>query len=281
MAKTTRFLILGDMHGRMPHVYAKKFDAVIAVGDFCSDAPRKWMFEVMKRRMENPRYKKEWTEIVGKKKAKKMMEKQWQDGRKTLNRLNQLGKWTFIVPGNWDFAEEGMWHLLHVDLDNLIDCHGRAIETDQLIFIGYGVNSGPEIPLGRRPKNKRERRMISWFQDMHRYYDKMFRAAKKARKPVIFLSHNVPYGTGLDLITDKRSPLRGEHAGSVLARKIIEKWQPLACIGGHMHEHFKAEKIGRTICVNAGFGTRVNVAMDVKGKKVAALNFLKDGKRVK
>ena len=48
----------------------------------------------------------------------------------------------------------------------------------------------------------------------------------------------------------------------------------------HAHEHFKAEKIGKTLCVNAGFGTHVNVVMDVKGKKVAALNFLKDGKRV-
>lgn len=277
MPSKTRFLILGDMHGRMPHVYVKKYDAIIAVGDFCSDEPRKWIFETMRRRIKDPRYKKDWTDLIGKKRAKEMADRQWDAGRKTLARLNSLGRYAFIVPGNWDFAEEGLWHLLHVDLDNLIDCHARMVETDSVVFIGYGMSSGPEIPLGQNPKNKKKRIALARYAGMKKYYDKLFRSAKKIGKPVIFLAHNVPYGTSLDLITDKRSPSVGEHAGSVLARQLVEKWQPMACIGGHMHEHFKTEKIGKTVCVNAGFGTRVNVVMDVAGRR-AAFRFLRGGK---
>ena len=37
----TGLLIMGDLHGQKPEIYAHDFDAVIAPGDFCSDAPKK------------------------------------------------------------------------------------------------------------------------------------------------------------------------------------------------------------------------------------------------
>ncbi len=32
-----RFLIVGDLHGQMPKIHFKEFDAIIAPGDFCPD----------------------------------------------------------------------------------------------------------------------------------------------------------------------------------------------------------------------------------------------------
>jgi len=104
-------------------------------------------------------------------------------------------------------------------------------------------------------------------------YDKLFRSAINRKKPIIFLSHNVPFNTPLDKIINKDSPRHGYHYGSLIAREMIEKYQPLVCIGGHMHEHFGKCKIGKTICINAGFGSYVNVWLELSGNKIKKLEF--------
>lgn len=40
------------------------------------------------------------------------------------------------------------------------------------------------------------------------------------------------------------------------AREMIEKYQPLICESGHIHEHFGKDKIGKTVCINSGFGSK-------------------------
>jgi len=84
----------------------------------------------------------------------------------------------------------------------------------------------------------------------------------------IFLVHNVPFNTKLDKITSKHAPaaVRGKHYGSLVARKIIEKYQPPLCVGGHMHEGFGVDKIGKTICVNNGEGSKNQYAVIEIGK---------------
>ena len=39
----TKFLIVGDLHGQIPKIREKKFDAIIAPGDFCSDELKKYI----------------------------------------------------------------------------------------------------------------------------------------------------------------------------------------------------------------------------------------------
>lgn len=284
MAQKTRFLIIGDLHGRMPRLYAKRFDAIIAPGDFCSDESRTYIFEAMRRKQKNPRFKKDWTDLAGKRKASNIIAYQLFRGRRILERLNAIGKPVFVVPGNWDSAEDGTWHALHADLNRVFDCHGRVIETSRMICIGYGISSGPEYPIMKELQEglsqKKLAKEIRHFREIAKAYDRLFRRAKKEKKPIIFLTHNVPYNTELDLITDRRSTRCGLHFGSVLARYLIEKWQPLICIGGHMHEHFTADQIGKTVCVNAGFGSFVNIIMDMKGKRISKLQFIRKGKIV-
>jgi len=60
------FLILGDMHGRKPNIHFKNFDAILCVGDFCSDALRKYIFQALRENLENPDSKTKWYNLVGK-----------------------------------------------------------------------------------------------------------------------------------------------------------------------------------------------------------------------
>jgi len=71
---------------------------------------------------------------------------------------------------------------------------------------------------------------------------------------VIFVSHNMPYDCRLDVIRGKESPkyVRGKHYGSKLVRRIIDKWQPVLAIGGHLHENQGRCRIGSTVVLNSG-----------------------------
>jgi len=55
-----KFLIIGDLHGNKPKIYSNDFDAIIAPGDFCSDALRKYMFQAQKYYIKNPEININW-----------------------------------------------------------------------------------------------------------------------------------------------------------------------------------------------------------------------------
>lgn len=282
-----RFLIVGDLHGNKPRIHYKEFDAIIAPGDFCSDKLRKYMFQAIQKRMKNPDSIIEWYDLTGKRKAKKMIKKSLSDGRRILEYLDSFNVPVYIVPGNWDWIKDkdSDWSFLKKDhykrlikgFENIIDMHNKILELKECSIIGYGISSGPEYPQykeelemlepGDRKKKKEE-------------YDKKFKRIgnlfKKAKKPIIFLSHNVPFNTLLDKITDNNSPRYGYHYGSLVARKIIEKHKPLICIGGHMHEHFGKCKVRETVCVNAGFGSYVNSFLELGAGKIKRLEFHKE-----
>ena len=140
------FLIIGDLHGNVPKIHFKNFDAIIAPGDFCSDAPRKYMFEAMRKKIKNPRSKLEWYDIAGRKKAIKMIKKSLSDGRKILKRLNSLGVPVYIVPGNWDwtkgdgdktFVKGEFYDGLLKGLLNIVDVHNRIIDIGDFQIIGH------------------------------------------------------------------------------------------------------------------------------------------------
>jgi Icc-related predicted phosphoesterase len=41
-------------------------------------------------------------------------------------------------------------------------------------------------------------------------------------------------------------------AGSQAVRELIERYQPLVALHGHIHESRAMTKIGRTVCINPG-----------------------------
>ncbi len=279
-----KILAIGDLHGNIPEIYFDDFDAILAPGDFCSDAPRKYMFEALRLQLQNPQNKTKWYDLAGKKKAKEMVKKSLSDGRKVLEKLNSYDVPVYIVPGNWEWLEKEEWKFLKHNhykrltkgLKNITDVHNRVIDKGEYQIIGYGISSGHEYPQYKedlkrfRPQDLKKIRKE--YESQYKITDELFTKAKR-NKPVLFLSHNVPFNTPIDKITNKDSPRYGYHYGSVIAREIIEKHQPLISIGGHMHEHFGKCKIGKTVCVNSGFGPYVNVLMELEGNEIKKLTF--------
>lgn len=283
-----KFLIIGDLHGQMPIINFKDFDAIIAPGDFCSDAPRQYMFEALKKHLEDSKSKVQWYDLVGKKEAKKMIQKSLEDGRKVLEFLNSFNVPVYATPGNWDWTKEenakwsylkqDRWKLLIKGLKNIKDTHHTLIDTKEYSIIGHGISSGPEYPQYeddiKRLKEKRKLNKVK--KNYLKEKKKVSQLFKKAKKAVIFTPHNVPFNTSLDQITNPASPRNGYHYGSLIAREMVDQYQPLVCIGGHMHEHFGKEELGKTLCINAGFGSKVNTLLVLEGNKIKSVEFWKE-----
>ncbi|MGI8714681.1 MAG: metallophosphoesterase family protein [Solirubrobacteraceae bacterium] len=77
----------------------------------------------------------------------------------------------------------------------------------------------------------------------------------------VFNLHVPPKGTALDQAPELDSTLkpvvRGGSvammsAGSAAVRELIERYQPLVALHGHIHESRAIAKVGRTVCINPG-----------------------------
>jgi Icc-related predicted phosphoesterase len=67
-----------------------------------------------------------------------------------------------------------------------------------------------------------------------------------AGKNLILVSHQPPVNTVNDEVSD------GIHVGSQAVRSFIEKYQPLVCFTGHIHEGVGIDTIGKTKLANPG-----------------------------
>jgi hypothetical protein len=79
----------------------------------------------------------------------------------------------------------------------------------------------------------------------------------KNQETAIYNFHVPPYGYSLDLCPklDENLTMAAEekiHAGSIGAKHMIEKYQPLLGLFGHIHESRGAQKAGRTLLINPG-----------------------------
>ncbi len=273
MSKVLRFLVIGDLHGVIPkiHVDLNSIDAIIAPGDFCGDDVRIYYKKLFELRKENPLV--EFDDVCPKWKQKLYDVKSLRKGKVVLNFLNSLGKPVFLVPGNWEPTShengkskgDDKWQKLKSGFENLVDVENRRVNFKELSFVGHGSTSAPE--------------------DLEEsYFRKVFRKLssylKTAKNPIILISHNVPYNTKLDKIQDENSFLNGKHWGSIISRMLIDEYQPMLCVGGHIHEGFGKTRLKKTVCINAGFGSEVNtvVEIDVNNGKVLNIEFFGENK---
>lgn len=281
-----KFLIIGDLHGAIPKIHTNidDIDAIIAPGDFCGDDIRSYykkLFELIKERGDDtlnlddvcPKWKQKIYEI-----------KSFRKGRKVLKYLNSLGKPVFLVPGNWEPTElengrekgSNKWDNLKKGLENLNDIESRKVNFKGITLIGHGSTSAPE-PLEKLSKKefddeeeyKEYNSRVKYFQCIQ---NKLSKYMQNAKNPVIFLTHNVPQNTKLDKINAPGSYVHNKHFGSTIARNLIEKHQPMLCIGGHIHEGYGKTKLKKTTCINAGFGGDVNTIVEIDEKKVKVTN---------
>lgn len=281
-----RFSITGDVHGQKPEIKIQNFDAIISPGDLCpSDIKRRYAFKAIDMRIKDPSSNVEWYDIMGKGKARKLVKDSINVGRGILEFLDSYGVPVYVVPGNgdfppknigWDYLKKNHYKDMLRGIKNIVDVQNRIVDIGEYQIIGYGISSGPEYPQDKEEiarLGKKDMKIKK--KEYNRTYDKISSLFEKADKPVIFLSHNVPFNTPIDVIVNKDSPRNGMHYGSLIAREIIEKYQPLICIGGHMHEHFGGCNIGKTKCMNTGFGSKVETLLELEKGRIKKLEFYK------
>ena len=95
----------------------------------------------------------------------------------------------------------------------------------------------------------------------------------------VFNLHPPPYGSGLDEVPELTEDLRPVYAGHSLVSagskavlKVIEKYQPLLGLFGHIHEGKGTRKFRRTLCINPGSmyeqGILQGAVVELKPKKI-------------
>ncbi len=163
-------------------------------------------------------------------------------------RLRGSGVEVYIMPGNDDYLEiDGVLN----KSDFVVNPDGKVVEVGgkyEMISSGF-VNVTP----WKAPRDIPDEKLEEILEDL----------ASKVRviSNSIFSLHAPPYNTLIDLAPLLDNTLKpvmsgGElvmtHVGSMAVRKMIEKYQPLLGLHGHIHESKGVVKIGRTLCINAG-----------------------------
>ncbi|MBI4768621.1 MAG: metallophosphoesterase [Deltaproteobacteria bacterium] len=283
-----KILIIGDLHGQKPNISFARFDVILSVGDICdTDYIRIIQFEQIQKKMKDPSYQfSPWYEIMGRRKAKQKIETSLLKARKTVEFLASFKVPVYIVPGNadlaaeprdtWSFMKNDFWGGLIQGLDNFKNIHGKIIDLGEFRLIGYGFSYGPEYPQEKGERSFFTKEELSKkLKKYRRTITEMEGLFSSAKNPVIFLSHNVPYNTPIDRIEAIGSPRLGTHCGSLVARKMIDKYQSQVCIGGHMHEHYGKIMLKKTTCLAAGFGANANTLLETEKGKVRRISFSK------
>ena len=258
-----KILAVGDFNGKFPKKYEniikrEKIDVVISDGDYPPFSIKKLFFKHV--------YGKEnvdlW-EVIGKKKYKTMRVKDLKAGENVFKKLNKLSIPVFTVLGNhdypsndiwdykrkkseWKFAEYEEFYLSNAlkKYKNITRFDYKFIKFKGFVFIGARGHS-----ISGRVKSKAYKKHRKKLEKLFKKFNKINKEGK-----VIFVSHNVPYNTKLDKVTAKyaHNLIKNRHVGSKMFRRIIDKFQPVLHIAGHVDEGMGKQKLGRTLAVNCG-----------------------------
>jgi Icc-related predicted phosphoesterase len=155
----------------------------------------------------------------------------------------------YLIPGNDD--EFVIDEILNQPGHLPINADGKVLEMPgglQLLASGWS-NHTP----WQTPREESE-------EDLYARLDALAQQVREPRRAV-FMIHVPPHDSGLDtapLLDENLRPtvsagdvLRGP-VGSTAVRRIIEKYQPLLAIHGHIHESGGERRIGQTLSVNPG-----------------------------
>jgi Icc-related predicted phosphoesterase len=155
----------------------------------------------------------------------------------------------YLIPGNDD--EFGIDDILNAPGHAPVNADGKVVELPgglQLLACGWSNNTPWQTP--------RE-------ETEDALYDRLDALARQIDDPrrAVFMIHVPPHDSGLDtapLLDENLRPtvsagdvLRGP-VGSTAVRRIIETYQPVLAIHGHIHESGGERKIGKTLCINPG-----------------------------
>jgi len=252
----------------------EKIDIIVSNGDYFPFHYRKLWFEHCYQEDV------ELWEVIGKKEYKALIERDLKDGERAMKKLNASGVPVVTVWGNVDYTRTSDVHDMEKPqgrhywkwdwqdffsplikkYKNIQRIDYRAVRLGDYVFVGC---SGGSFPGHVKSKT---------YWKSRKKLDALFKKYRKENKngKVIFVSHNVPYDTKLDKIgKDAHETVRGQHYGSKLVKRVIERYQPVMHVGGHIHEGRGKDLIGDSVCVNPGAahdGQAAIIEINQKGK---------------
>jgi uncharacterized protein len=153
----------------------------------------------------------------------------------------------FVMPGNDDppGVDEAIERATRVEA-----CDGRIVEFDGYAMISLGYSNLTPFD---SPRELQE-------DELYRRVEALASQLADHRRSVFNL-HVPPYDSQLDNAPQLDAELRvvaiaGQPrmipVGSTAVRELIERFQPLLGLHGHVHESRGATRIGRTLCINPG-----------------------------
>jgi len=149
----------------------------------------------------------------------------------------------YMAPGNDD------WFVIDDMIDNaklVHPCDKRVVEIDHHEMI---TSSASNPTPWQTPREMSE-------EDLEKHLRELCVMVKN-QDTAIYNFHVPPYGYSLDLCPklDENLTMAADekiHAGSLGAKAVIEQYQPLLGLHGHIHESRGAQKAGRTLLINPG-----------------------------
>lgn len=294
-----RILAIGDFHGEFPSKFYKiinkeKVDLVISLGDYPPFHYRKLWFKHC--------YGKdvELWEVIGKKKYEKLLKEDLRRAEISLKKLNLVKVPVFTVLGNIDWpstddisdSEKLKKSMPNYDRKENLSILLKKYKNIRRFDYSY-ARFGEYILIGMRGHSAPGKVRSKAFRKHKKILDKLFKKFNKENKEgrVIFVSHNIANNTQLDKISMKSLKFalknsgkklkkklieRKRHYGSKMARKIINQYHPLIHLGGHIHESWGKEKLGRTTLVNPGAAHEGRATViDIEKGKVKEIKFIK------
>jgi Icc-related predicted phosphoesterase len=180
-------------------------------------------------------------------------------------RLEGTGIRAFVCPGNDDQfdIDPVVEQARHVEL-----AEGRVVQLDGFEMISTGwANRTPW-------ETYRE-------EDEPQLAERIERAIVQLTVPperTIFSLHCPPYGSGLDDAPELTKDMTLKHAGhapvpcgSKAVREMVERYQPVLSLHGHIHEARGTARIGSTLCINPGSayeqGDLLGALVELGGRK--------------
>jgi Icc-related predicted phosphoesterase len=158
-------------------------------------------------------------------------------------RLAETGYKVFMAPGNDDHFEVDR---IISDSKVIVNCNNKNVMVGDHEMITFSwTNPTP----WNTPREKTDEELEPMLEELI--------STVRDKSNAIFNFHAPPYGFALDLAPELSKDLvqaadRKIHVGSRAVAKMIEKYQPLIGLHGHIHESRGAQKVKRTLIINPG-----------------------------
>ena len=259
-----RIFACGDFHGTVPEKFrkiARSCDFVLCTGDTANrDKERQLYFKNWKALHDGH----DLFEFITKEKYRQLLIKTVKSIVPVIKKLDKWDVPVIIIYGNGDFTKERLKHYFKG-----LDMPKNLPRFEQVVKKTRNINFFPDAVVDFDEKYQ----IITFGCPADDVPDEveimMLRQLFKQRlknKKIIFLTHEPPYGTKIDMA--KYGPAKGHHIGSKSIAWAIKKYKPALNICGHIHESPGISRLGKTICVNTGYGRIGEAALIELGKKI-------------